>query len=123
MDQVLLATDEPMIERLGEFLRRHRPALDDIFGAACELYRVDPDEIDKRDAAPARHAFCYLAVRWSGVPFNEIGRCVGFDALQVSKAFKTYSRGIRNPLVRDDLDLIGIRVAERILLRERMARQ
>jgi hypothetical protein len=122
MDQLLSANDELMVERLAEFLRVHHPSLDDILGAACETYRVDPDEIGFYNAAPARRAFCYLAVRWSGVPYTEIGSRVGLDALEVGKAFKSFSRNLDNALVRDDLDLIGIRIAERILLRRRMAR-
>lgn len=119
--QLVPEKDELMVERLAEFLRRHRPSLDDILGSVCELYRIDPDEIGIATAAPVRHAYCYLAVRWSGAPFVEIGRRVGFDVAQVGRSFRHYgSRTIKNPLVRDDLDLIGIRITERILLRRRM---
>lgn len=121
MDQLLLASDELMVERLAEFFRRNRPTLDDILGATCEVYRVDPDElIIGHVNAPARHAFCYLAVRWAGVSNIEIGQRVGFSVLGVNKAFKSYARCLGNHLIRDDLDLIGIRIAERILLRRRM---
>ena len=116
----MLASDELMVERLAEFLRRNRPSLDDILGSVCEVYCVDPDEIIIGHAnAPARHAYCYLAVRWAGEPNSSIGQRVGFSALGVDKAFKSYPRNLKNPLVRDDLDLIGIRIAERVMMTRR----
>jgi hypothetical protein len=120
MEQLLVANDELMVERLAEFLRRNHPELDDILGAVCETYRVDPDEITYPKSAPAMRAFCYLAVRWSGLPYCEIGTRVELNALEVGKAFKSFTRNLDNALVRDDLDLIGIRIAERILLRRRL---
>lgn len=122
MDQLLLASDELMVERLADFLTRHPPSLDDILGSACEVYRVDPGEIrsSRHADAPARHAYCYLAVRWSRASHFDIGLRVGFSALGVDKAFKTYSDRLTNALVRDDLDLIGVRIAERILMRRRL---
>jgi hypothetical protein len=114
--------DELMVERLAEFLRRNRPSLVDILGAVCEVYKVDPDEIQtgKHIHAPARHAFCYLARRWSGEPDCDIGPYVNFNALGVMRAFKNFHLNLDNPLVRDDLDLIGVKIAERVLLHRRM---
>jgi hypothetical protein len=120
MEQLLVANDELMVERLAEFLRRNHPELDDILGAVCETYRVDPDELDRPKFAPAVRAYCYLAVRWSGLSYAEIGSRVDLDVLDVGRAFKSFSRNLDNALVRDDLDLIGIRIAERILLRRRL---
>jgi hypothetical protein len=119
MDQLLLTSDELMVERLAEFLRVHHPSLDDILGATCETYRVDPDELHNVAAAPARRAYCYLAVRWSGEPYCDIGSRVGLDTLEVGRHFKSFSRTLDNALVRDDLDLIGVRIAERVLLHRR----
>lgn len=118
MDQLLLS-DEPMVERLAEFLRRHPPTLEDILGVVCELYRIDPDEIEIIRAAPARRMFCYVAVRWAGLPYVEIGQRVGLDGHDVAKTFKSFSRSLDNALVRDDLDLTCIRVTERIIVRRR----
>jgi hypothetical protein len=113
--------NELMVERLGNFLRENVPSLDDIVGAVCELYRVDPDELPlTRDATPARSAVCYIAVRFACVSNAAIGRRIGFDVVQVNRTFKNYTNNLTNPLVRDDLDLIGIRIAERVLLRRRM---
>jgi hypothetical protein len=121
MNKPLLA-DELMMARLDERMARCPPTLDEILGSACEVYRVNPDDLLRRHAAPARHAYCYLAVRWSGEATRDIGLEVGFSELGVDKAYKTYARRLNlHPLMRDDIDLIGIRVLERVLMRRRVA--
>lgn len=120
MDQ--LANDELMLERLAEFFRRCPPTLDDVLGAVCEVYRVDPSEIDLSSAKLARRMYCYLAVRFARVPYVEIGGRIGMSHTGVGDVYKTAARHLDNPLTRDDLDLLGVRVAERVLLHKRYRR-
>lgn len=122
MDQPLLTKDELMLERLAEFFRRCPPDLDDILGAVCEVYRVDPSEIDLASAKVARRMYCYLAVRFARLPYIEIGARIGMNHSGVGDVYRTAARHLDNPLIRDDLDLLGVRIAERVLLHKRHRR-
>src|SRR5262249_17400298 len=97
--------------------------LDDILGAACELYRIDPDEISQDDAAPAVRAYCYFAAHWSREPFRVIAAHVGIDHLLVNRLSRSLMILRRQDMIlHDDLDLLAIRIAERVLLRKRLER-
>jgi hypothetical protein len=119
---VTVPDDGCLMQSFGAFMREpgHRPTLADILGAACELYRTDPDSIASPGAALATRTYCYFATRWSGEPFNAIGALVGVDHHAVAKL----SRGVMNArkqdsLLRDDLDLLAVRIAERVLTKKR----
>lgn len=114
--------DELTVDRLAEFLRRNPPSLDDILGAVCEVYRVDPSDIEKHSARVARRMYCYLAVRFAGLHHRAIAGRIGMSHSQVGDLFKTAARHLDNPLVRDDLDLLGVRMAERVLIHRRHRR-
>jgi hypothetical protein len=66
--------------------------------------------------------YCYLAVRFARVPYIEIGARVGMNHSGVGDVSRTAARHLNNPLVRDDLDLLGVRIAERVLLNRRYRR-
>jgi hypothetical protein len=115
-----------LLESFGRFMREpgNRPTLTDILGAACELYRIDPDEIHKPKAISALRAYCYLAARWSGEPFTDIARhtaCI--DHVQAARMSHSV-RALRgqDDFLRDDIDLCAVRIAERVLMRKRQCR-
>ena len=73
---VTVPDDGCLLECFDRFLREpgNRPTLDEILGAVCEVYRIDPDEIEQpKKAAPAVRAYCYFATRWSREPLVLIG--------------------------------------------------
>ena len=108
-----------LLECFGAFMREpgNRPTLDDIFGAACELYRIDPDDLYAVGAIRAIRAYCYLAVKWAGEPYSAIGARAEIDALKVNKLSRSVMILRRQDMVlRDDLDLLAVRVAERFWL-------
>lgn len=122
---VTVPDDECLMQSVSTFMceRSNRPTLDDILGAACELYCIDPDEIDEAWAAPAIRAYCYFATRWSGEPFIDIGAHVGIDHMMVNSASRSVMVLRRqNDILRDDIDLLAIRIAERVLMRKRARR-
>jgi hypothetical protein len=122
---VTVPDDGCLLESFGAFMREpgNRPTLDDILGAACEIYRIDPDEIKERKAVLAVRAYCYLATRWSREPFALIGAHIGIGHDLVNR----FSRSVmilrrQDMILRDDIDLLAIRIAERVLIRNRLHR-
>lgn len=122
MDTLTDGDGELLIERVSEFLRRNSPPLDDILGAICELYRVDPDAIADQRGIVARHMYCYLAVRWTTADRGQIGNRIAVGTHAVKHGFNGVASQLDNALVRDDLDLLALRIAERVMARRRVAR-
>ena len=120
MEQAVIDHDM-MIDYLSEYFRRHPPPLDEILGAVCEIYQTDPVEIEYPTALMARRMYCYIAARWGRCSYTEIGSPIDIYAGSVGKAFKAARvRLAVNPALRNDLDLVAVRVAERILIRKRL---
>jgi hypothetical protein len=119
---LMLPDDGCLIDALTSFMRCNRPELDDILGSACEVYRTEPDGIDRPEAVPALRAYCYFAVRWSRKPLAEIGIHIGVDHSTINRTSR--SIGVlrkQNTILADDLDLVAIRIGERVLLNKRIA--
>jgi hypothetical protein len=120
----MINQSDSIADRLSVFLAHTRPDLDDILGGVCELYRVDPDEITFPFALLPKRIYCYCAHRWAGVPNVEIGSRVGMGVIAVGKAATHVGvRLQRDPVVRDDFDLLALRIVERVMLRKRLERR
>jgi hypothetical protein len=116
--------DAGIVEGLSGFLAQHPPTIDDVLSAACETYRISPSEIDQPKAKAARAAFCYLANRWCGASVPDIASTVGLHENQAhTLARNTAALRRWDMLLRDDLDLMALRVADWVMLRYRHARQ
>jgi chromosomal replication initiation ATPase DnaA len=120
----MVPEDAEAIARLFEYLKTAMPTMAEIKSVVCEFYRVSSDEIegDSRivDVVFARHVFCFLANRYCRVSLNQIGRrCGHVDHSTVHHAIRRIERfAVSRPLVRDDLDLLRLRICEKLLLRK-----
>jgi hypothetical protein len=113
-----------LLERFADLFARERPHLDEILGAACELYRINPDDLAGYDALMARGVYCYLAYRWAGKSLADIARLLNAenrDVLRLAGSVKI--RASYDDVMRDDLDLVAVKVAERVMLRARSERE
>jgi hypothetical protein len=111
-----IALDSPL-DRLAGFLANHPPRLNEILGTVCELYRTDPDRIDT--ATHTRRVFCFVASRWARCPRCEIASHVKIHLIQVHHDNQRIGQQIQyDDLLRDDLDLVAVRLAERVLIRK-----
>jgi hypothetical protein len=109
-----------LIDGAEEFMSRNRPTLDEVLGAACETYSVDPDEISFPRSLRAQRVYCYLCSRWAREPLTAIGNRIGLPSGDVDSMSRSVAQGrLRFPSLRDDLDLLTVRIAERIMLRKR----
>jgi chromosomal replication initiation ATPase DnaA len=112
--------DASILEALDLFMREHPPTPEDVLAAACETYSVDPSEIHKKKkrAASAQAAFCFFAVRWCGESLIDIGHYVKLDHELVNRLGRSVgARRHQDMILRDDLDLMTLRIADWVMLR------
>jgi chromosomal replication initiator protein len=123
----LAPDDTEAIERLFEYLKRSRPTLLEIRDAVCEFYLIDclevhhvnPKGTRMKRFTFARQIFCYLAYRYTRHRMPRIGQCIGYrDHTTVWHGIhKIEKQAVTRPVVADDLDLLRLRIAEKILSR------
>jgi len=114
MDVALLRADDFPLEKIVDFLSQHPPTLGDMFQAVCWLYKIKPDEISTSQLA--RDVFAYVATNWTMKQTDRVGAWTGMSSYQVFCAVKRIKfRLEEDELLRDDLDLLGVRLAEKAL--------
>lgn len=113
-------SEHSLLDRIAEFLKPRPPTLDEILGPVCETYRTNPDDLETMKGRFTRAMFCFLASHLASETTQQIGARVALPEIDVHRAvFSINSRARCDELIRDDLDLICVRIAERVLLRER----
>jgi hypothetical protein len=113
--QIVVSPDSPL-ERLAGFLANHPPRLNEILGTVCEVYRTDPDRIDT--STHARRVFCFIASQWAGQARKDIASHAKVHLMQVhydNQKIGCYV--LTDEVLRRRLDLIAVRLTERILMR------
>jgi hypothetical protein len=110
-----IGLDSPL-DRLSGFLANHPPRLHEILGTVCEVYRADPDHIDT--LTHARQAFCFVASQWAKCPRDQIASHAKIHLAQVHYDNRRIGCCIEtDQMLRNHLDLIAVRLAERVLIR------
>jgi chromosomal replication initiation ATPase DnaA len=105
--------------------KTHRePLLKEIKAAICELYGYTPEELQNSrlpKIAMARQIFCYLAHCYTDWSLKEIGRRVNVTHhTTVLHAIRKVGACVDSkPLLADDLDLLRLKIAEKVMLRVR----
>jgi chromosomal replication initiation ATPase DnaA len=121
--RALLPDDDAAIRRLKGYLRRANPTWEEIKIAVCEFYVIDPIDlmVGRRVAENimARQAFYYFAYKYTKLSMPQIGRMFGHaDHTSVQHGIKQIIKQIRTrPLVRDDIDLLRLRICEKLMAR------
>jgi chromosomal replication initiator protein len=116
--------DSDVYDRLLNYLRHSRPTLAEIKEAVCEFYAIPDYDLTGRcreyECAQARQIFCYLAHRYTRWSMQNIAPHVGlYDHSTVSHAVRKIEKHIiTKPLLADDVDLLRMRISEKVLLRE-----
>jgi chromosomal replication initiation ATPase DnaA len=117
--------DGPVLERLYAYLERFRPFVTDIREAVAEFYAVHPFDLIGRsreyEVAHARQVFCFLCYRHTRLSMNQIAGHAGLNNhTTVSHAVRKIEKlSISRPRMADDLDLLRLRISEKMLLRAR----
>ena len=116
--------DDTVLERLLAYLKANQPKLEEIRGAICEFYGIEPVELighsREAEVVLARQMFCFFARKYTRFPLLQIGQKVGLrDHTTVLHALRKIEKAaaLRSPLLADDLDLLRMRISEKVLLR------
>jgi chromosomal replication initiation ATPase DnaA len=115
--------DGEVLYRLLAFLETKRPMMREIRDSVCEFYGLEPGELDSRsrfaDVSFSRQMFCFLAYKHTRFSMQQIGWQVGVrNHTTVLHAIRKIERWvIFRPLVADDVDLLRMRISEKVLLR------
>lgn len=122
-----LPEDADVLDRLFAYLKASRPMLREIKEAVIEFYAIEHAELvsGRRhrayEVSLARQIFCYFAYRHTRFSMKRVGREVGLhDPTTVRHAIRRIEKHeISRPLLRDDLDLLRLRISEKVLLRSK----
>lgn len=112
------------LERLQGLVSEGRPTLQEIMEVVCEFYAVTPHEVKSarrlHDYVHPRLVIYYLARKLTRMSMQNIGsRIGGRDHTTIISGFLRISKIIRkNEVVRDDVDELRVRIAEKVLRRE-----
>lgn len=119
--------DGETVDRLFRFLESTQPTMGEIKTAICEFYMISRQEIEsharRKLLVLARHMFCYFSHRYTRASLNQIRRQIGYDDhtsvyYGVRRLERiAISRAARDQLIRDDLDLLRLRISEKMLRR------
>jgi chromosomal replication initiation ATPase DnaA len=113
-----------VLEKLTNFLSEKQPTLREIIDEVCEFYSVTRFEVEgRRHARPFSHprlVVYYLGRKLTRLSLPNIAaRIGGRDPTTVRTGFFKISFMVRtNETVRDDLDILRARIAERVMRRE-----
>lgn len=115
--------DGNTIDRLWQSLAATQPQMAEIRDAICEFFVIEPHDLVSRrreaEMARARQLFCYFSYRYTRFPLLQIGGQVGLGHhTTVAYAVKKIEKSvITTPTVRDDVDLLLLRISEKVLRR------
>jgi chromosomal replication initiation ATPase DnaA len=123
MQRLEIPEDTDAVDRLFYYLDHARPTMAEIKQVICDFYLIKRDELEgescKRSVTFARQVFCYLSYRYARTSLNAIRLRVGYadhtTAWHGVRRIEQYA--ITRPLVADDLDLLRLRICEKLLMR------
>lgn len=113
-----------VLEKLTNFMSENRPTLREIVEAVAEFYTVAPNDIHSQrrsqSFAHPRLIVYYLARKLTRLSLTSIGRRLGErDHTTIRTGFlRTVQRLRRDEVLRDDLDILRARIAEKVMQRE-----
>jgi chromosomal replication initiator protein len=119
----MVPEDDAAIQRLFKFLKMVQPTIAEIKLAVCEFYAINPIEIEGRSRSAAivfaRHVICYFAYKYARASLNKIKPRVGYyDHTTVHYGIRKIEQwSVTRQLVRDDLDVLRLRICEKVLQR------
>lgn len=117
--------DNDTLDRLIGYLYRTRPTSREILHEVCEFYKIPPSELvvyrsrGMLEVTFARQVFCYLTHKYTNLTMSQIAKRAGFsDHTTVLHSIRRIERNIvKRPLIEDDIDLLRLKIAERVLRR------
>lgn len=117
--------DSEVLDRLIKTLRATRPTSKEVLFAICEFYGLDPQEMLKgrerrmHEIVFARQVYCYFVWKYTHLSMAQIAARIGLaDHTTVRHGIRKIARvAATRPLLEDDLDLLRLKISERVLRR------
>jgi chromosomal replication initiator protein len=115
--------DGDVLDRLLQYLELNRPLFTEIKTCISEFYAIPVQDLIGRyrelETVLARQVFCYLAKKYTGASLRTIGHQVGLsDHSTVLHAVrKIEKRVITVPRLADEIELLRLRISEKVMLR------
>jgi chromosomal replication initiation ATPase DnaA len=112
-----------LLDRMAEFLVENRPTLAEIMTEVSNFYIVPHDDLcgpsqSHRYAQPRKIVY-YLARKLTRLSLHNIAQRIGErDHSTIYQGFQSVTQKLRHDeILRDDLDVLRSRIAERVLAR------
>lgn len=115
--------DSEAVGRLFRVLERMRPTMTEIKQVICEFYDIQPWQLISQDRSAflvlARQIFCFFSHKYARASLQQIKTRVGYsDHTTVHYSIHRIEQlSQTRPLIRDDLDLLRLRICEKLLAR------
>ena len=118
-----LPEDAEVLDRLFRYIETTRPLMAEIKAAVCEFYHMDASLLEGRqrvqETVLARQVFYFLCYRYTRFSSLQIGRFIGRDHATVLHGLrKIEGLLLTHQLLADDIDLLRLRISEKMLLRK-----
>jgi chromosomal replication initiation ATPase DnaA len=120
--QKIIDQHSELLERLTGFLTENRPMLSEVVEAVCEFYEISqPDLIAHSRLMVHSHARLiayYLGHKLTRLKMPAIARRLHRDPSTVQHGFHEICKRVRrDDILRDDIDVLRSKIAEKVLLR------
>ena len=121
--QRMLQQHDELLEKIAEFFTANRPTLDEIVSCVAEFYDIPRRDIightNLVDYAHPRLMVYYLARKLTRLSLHNIAKRLDHrDHSTIYRGFQRTAQRVRkDELLRDDLDVLRSRIAEKVLAR------
>lgn len=117
-----LPDDSEVLERLWRYLETTRPMFAEISASVSEFYDIRAGELigheREYETTLARQILCYLAYRYTRLSLQQIAYRINRDHSTVHHAVRKIEKQIiTKALLADDIDLLRLRISEKMLAR------
>jgi chromosomal replication initiation ATPase DnaA len=123
LQRISCPNDSEALDRLFHAIELKAPMLAEIKAVVSEFYAVDPAEIEGRSRHPdivrPRQVFCFFSYRYTRFSMRVVAsRCGLTDVGAVRHAVRKIGKlALLKPTLADDLDLMRLRITEKVLYR------
>jgi hypothetical protein len=110
--------DETLLACAQTYMTANPPTFDEVLGAVCQIYNVTPADIGYRRLE--RRVFCFLCRLYNIGDNHLIAAKINISHREVlSNSVRISIQRKQSAILADDLDLIAINIAQRVMFRKR----
>jgi chromosomal replication initiation ATPase DnaA len=121
--QLTIEQHGELLEKLAEFFAENRPTLGEIVAEVCAFYDIPRADLNGhshfQEYSQPRLIVYYLARKLTRLSLHSIAERIGDrDHSTIYQGFQSVTQRLRrDEILRDDVDVLRSRIAERVLMR------